>query len=135
MIEAASSYPLLNLFWTMVIFFAWVIWFWLLITILADVFSRSDISGWAKATWTLFMIVVPFVGVLSYLISQSGDMVERRQAQAQAQQASFDSYVRSVAASPEGQAAAEIERAKQLLDSGAINDAEFQTLKQKALIS
>ena len=135
MVEAASDYPLLDVFWSMVIFFAWVIWIWMLFTIFADVFSRSDISGWGKAGWCVFVIVLPFLGVLWYLIAQSRAMAERRAAQAQAAQASFDSYVKSVAASTEGQGAAEIERAKQLLDSGAINEAEYQALKQKVLTS
>src|SRR5665647_728270 len=135
MVEAASDYPLLDVFWSMVIFFAWVIWIWMLFAIFADLFSRSDISGWGKAGWCVFVIVLPFLGVLWYLIAQSRGMAERRAAQAQTAQASFDSYVKSVAASTEGQGAAEIERAKQLLDSGAINEAEYQALKQKVLTS
>ena len=90
---AASSYPLLNAFWTMLIFFAWVIWIWLLITIFSDLFRRHDVSGWGKAGWTAFMLVLPFVGVLVYMISQGQAMSERRLADAQAQQQGFDSYV------------------------------------------
>ena len=116
----------------MLVFFAWVIWFWLLITVLADVFRRHDISGWAKVGWTIFVIVLPFLGVFIYLGTQSKSMAERNQRDAQAAQAQVDDYVRSVAG--EG-AAAEIERAKKLLDSGAISQPEFEAIKQKALAS
>ncbi len=133
MVEAASSYPLLNVFWTMVIFFAWMIWIWLLITIFADLFSRRDIGGWGKAGWTLFVLVLPFVGVLIYLIAQSGAMADRRMAQVKAQQESFDSYVKSVAATSGAAPATEIGRARELLDTGAITQDEFEAIKAKAL--
>ncbi len=74
----AAQYPFLSIFWTMLILVAWVIWIWMVITILVDVFSRRDISGWAKAGWTVFVIILPFVGVLIYLITQGGAMAERR---------------------------------------------------------
>lgn len=133
MVEAASSYPLLNAFWTMLIFFAWVIWIWMLFMIFADLFSRSDIGGWGKAGWTVFVLVLPFIGVLGYLISQSGAMAERRSAEAKASKEDFDAYVKSVAASSDGHGASEITRAKQLLDSGAITPEEYEALKRKAL--
>lgn len=133
MVEAASSYPLLDVFWTMFIFFAWMIWIFMLITIFMDLFGRHDVSGWGKAGWTVFMLVLPFIGVLSYLITQSSSMAERKMAQAQKQQEQFDSYVKSVAGSSEGNPAAEIGRAKELLDGGAITADEFEALKQKAL--
>lgn len=135
MVEAASDYPLMNVFWTMVIFFAWMIWIWLLITIFADLFSRRDVGGWGKAGWTLFVLVLPFVGVLIYLISQSSAMADRRMAQVKAQQESFDSYVKSVAATSDAAPASEIGRAKELLDSGAITQDEYDALKAKALSS
>ncbi len=135
MVEAASSYPLLNVFWTMILFFAFMIWIWLLITIFADLFSRKDIGGWSKAGWTIFVLVLPLIGVLAYLISQSSAMAERRMAQVEASQQSFDSYVKSVAASTDGHGASEISKAKELLDSGAITREEFEALKQKALSS
>src|SRR5690348_10138351 len=91
MVEAASDYPLMNVFWTMVMFFAWMIWIWLLITIFADLFSRRDVGGWAKAGWTVVVLVLPFIGVLAYLISQSSAMADRRMAQVKASQESFDS--------------------------------------------
>lgn len=133
MYQAASDYPLMDVFWTMIVFFFWVIWIWLLFTIFADLFSRRDIGGWAKAGWTVLVLVLPFVGVLAYLISQSSAMAERRMAQVQASQASFDSYVRSVATTTP--AASEISQAKQLLDSGAITSEEYEALKRKVLTS
>src|SRR5215217_2592377 len=74
----AADYPFLDVFWTMLVFFGWVIWFWLLITVFADLFRRHDVSGWGKAGWTLFVIVLPFLGVLIYLIAQGRQMAERR---------------------------------------------------------
>jgi hypothetical protein len=129
--DSSSSYPLLNLVWTMIIFFAWIIWIWLLITIFADLFRRSDLSGWAKAGWVVVLLVLPFVGVLIYLIAQSRGMAERRQKDVQRAQSQFDDYVRSV--SSPGQPAEQIAQGKQLLDSGAITPQEFEALKQKAL--
>jgi hypothetical protein len=127
----AADYPFLDVIWTMIVFFAWVIWFWLLITILADVFRRQDLSGIGKVGWTVFVIILPFLGVLIYLGTQSKHMAERNMSDARRQQDQMDEYVRSVAT--EGGAAAEIERAKKLLDSGAISQAEFDQIKQKAL--
>jgi hypothetical protein len=127
----AADYPFLDVFWTMLVFFAWVIWFWLLITVFADLFRRHDVSGWGKAGWTLFVIVLPFLGVFVYLIAQGKHMAERKAADVQASQAAVDQYVREAAGSsgPSDQ----IARAKELLDSGAIDAAEFEQLKRKAL--
>jgi Phospholipase_D-nuclease N-terminal/Short C-terminal domain len=127
----AADYPFLEVMWTLIVFFAWVIWFWILITILADVFRRRDIGGGKKTLWVLFLIFVPFVGVLVYLIANHDGMAERKMHAAQASQAQFDDYVRSVS----GGGTAEIEKAKQLLDSGAISQAEFDTIKARALAS
>ena len=127
----AADYPFLDIFWTILIFFGWVIWIWMVIAILADVFGRHDISGWVKAAWTVFIIVLPFLGVLIYLITNSKDMAARRARESQAARAEFDDYVKTVAAP--GGAAAEIEKAKQLLDRGAITQAEFDAIKAKAL--
>jgi hypothetical protein len=127
----AADYPFLNILWSMIIFFLWVAWIWILILILSDVFRRRDISGWVKALWVFFLIVLPFLGVLIYLIAESDGMAQRRAEDEQGQRAQMDDYVRSVAGS--GGAAAEIDKAKQLLDSGAINQAEFEALKAKAL--
>jgi len=130
----AADYPFLNILWTMIIFFCWVIWIWMMIVILTDVFRRHDTSGWAKAAWVVFLIVLPFLGVLIYLIANHDGMAERNVKQVQAQQAQFDDYVRSVAADKgDGGAASEIAKAKSLLDSGAINQQEFDALKAKAL--
>jgi hypothetical protein len=129
----AADYPFLDILWTMLIFFAWVIWFWILIRVLVDVFRRHDISGWGKAGWTLFMIVVPFLGVLIYLIAHGQDMGKRDLEEARAQRAQFDDYVRSVA--PEDGGAAQIAQAKSLLDSGTITQDEYDRLKAKALAS
>ena len=127
----AADYPFLNILWTMIIFFAWVAWIWVLIMIFSDLFRRHDTSGWVKAAWVIFLILIPFLGVLVYLIANSHGMNERSAAQAKAQQAHFDQYVQSVATS--SGPAGEIDKAKALLDSGAITQAEFDQLKAKAL--
>ena len=128
----AADYPFLDVLWTMIIFFCWVAWIWLLVLIISDLFRR-DISGWSKALWVIVLIVLPFLGTLIYLIANGNEMTERRVRDVQASQDQFDSYVRTVAAKEGGGAAAEIEKAKQLLDSGAITQAEFDSLKAKAL--
>jgi hypothetical protein len=128
----AASYPFLDVLWTMFIFFLWIIWFWLLFTVFIDIFRRHDISGWSKALWLIFTIILPFLGVFIYLITQNEGMTQRNLDRAQAQKAQFDDYVRTTAGGGGG-AAAEIERAKGLLDSGAITQAEFDAIKQKAL--
>jgi Short C-terminal domain/Phospholipase_D-nuclease N-terminal len=127
----AADYPLLEVFWTILIFFSWIAWIWILVVILGDVFRRRDIGGWAKAAWVVFMIVLPFIGVLTYLIAQHDGMAQRNMEQVQQAQQAFDDRVKSVAAS-EGPAA-EIEKAEQLLARGAITQAEFDALKAKAL--
>ena len=127
----AADYPFLDIFWTMIIFFSWVIWIWTAIAVLSDVFRRHDISGWGKAAWIVFVIVLPFLGVLIYLIANGKHMAERNQQQSRAARAEFDDYVKTVATP--GGAAADIEKAKGLLDSGAITQAEFDALKAKAL--
>lgn len=128
---AATDYPFLDILWTLLIFFAWVIWFWLLITVFADIFRRHDIGGFSKVIWIIFVILLPFLGVFIYLIAQNDGMTKRNLERARAQQAQFDSYVRDTAGS--GGAADEIARAKQLLDTGAINQQEFEAIKQRAL--
>ncbi len=128
-----ADYPFLDVLWTMLVFFGWVIWFWLLITVFADLFRRHDASGGKKVLWMIFVIFVPFIGVFAYLIANGDDMAKRNVRQAQAQQAQFDDYVKTVASS--GGAADEIDKAKKLLDSGAISQAEFDAIKTKALAS
>jgi hypothetical protein len=127
----AADYPFLDVLWSMIIFFVWVTWIWMMILILSDVFRRRDLSGWGKAAWTFFLIILPFLGALIYLIAQSDGMAERRAQDVQGQREQMDDYVRSVAGS--GGAAAEIDKAKALLDSGAITQPEYEALKAKAL--
>ena len=127
----ASDYPFLDVLWTMAIFFLWVLWFSLLFTVFADVFRRNDLSGWGKTGWLVFAIVLPFLGVFVYLITQGTGMTERNLERERTARAQVDEYVRETSAG--GGAAAEIERAKKLLDNGAITQAEFDAIKQKAL--
>jgi hypothetical protein len=117
--------------WTMLVFFLWVIWFWILITVFIDIFRRRDISGWVKTAWIIFTIILPFLGVFIYLITQDDGMAQRNVDRARAQQERFDDYVRTTAGG--GGATAEIEKAKALLDSGAIDQGEYDALKRKAL--
>ena len=134
MVLFAADYPFLDVLWTMIIFFCWVVWIWMMIIILTDVFRRRDNRAGRRPLWVVFLIVLPFLGALVYLIANHDGMAERNVKQAQAQQAQFDDYVRTVATEQGGGgAAAEIEKAKQLLDSGAINQQEFDALKAKAL--
>ena len=129
----AADYPFLDVLWTMIIFFCWVAWIWLLIIIFSDLFRR-DISGWAKAAWIVFLIILPFLGALIYLIAEGRQMTERRVRDVQVQQSQFDDYVRNVAKDGGTAGSAhEIARAKELLDSGAITQQEFEQLKAKAL--
>ena len=127
----AASYPFLNVLWDILIFFAWVIFIWIAITVLIDVFRRHDISGWAKAAWVVFVVILPWIGVLTYLIVNHTGMAERKAQDTQVAQAQFDQYVRSAAG--KGGPASEIQTAKQLLDSGAISQQEFDAIKAKAL--
>ena len=127
----ASDYPFLDVMWTMLVFFVWIAWFLLLFRIIGDIFRRRDLGGGAKTVWLIFVILLPFLGVFVYLVSQNDGMNQRQAEQMQAQQARMDDYVRSVAAS--GGPAAEIEKAKGLLDSGAISQSEYDSIKAKAL--
>jgi hypothetical protein len=117
--------------WTMFIFFAWILFFWLLFVVFGDLFRRTDIGGWGKAGWTIFVICLPFLGMLVYLIAEGKAMGERSMKQAQDAQAQMDTYVRSAAGSADP--AAQIAKAKELLDGGAITQAEYDGLKAKAL--
>jgi phospholipase D-like protein len=126
-----AAYSFGDVMWTMFVFFAWILFFWLLFGVFGDLFSRHDVSGWAKAGWTIFVIILPFLGIFVYLISQGKGMGERAQQRAQAQQTQMDDYVRSVATS--SSPTEEIAKGKQLLESGAITQAEFDELKARAL--
>ena len=127
----AADYPLMDIIWTMLVFFGWVIWFWLLITVFSDLFRRHDISGWGKAAWTLLVIVLPFLGVLIYMIAQGKEMAERSASEVRARRGEFEDYVRDVAA--DSGPSDQIAKAKDLLDRGAIDQAEFEGIKRKAL--
>jgi hypothetical protein len=126
----AADYPFMDVLWTMLLFFLWVIWIWIVVSVLMDVFRRHDIGGWAKAAWVIFVVVLPWVGVLVYLIAQHDGMRERSLEQARSQKQAFDEYVRDTAG---GGSAGEIAKAKELLDAGAITQQEFEALKTKAL--
>jgi|SRR6476620_5105803 len=130
MLLTAADYPFLDVFWSMIIFFFWVIWIWIVITVLIDIFRRNDIGGFAKAAWVIFVVILPWLGVLIYLIAQHDGMQKRSMDQALAQRRALDEHVRDAAG---GGSAAEIAKAKELLDAGAITQAEFETLKAKAL--
>ena len=127
-----ANYNFASFLWDVLVIFAFVIWFWLLITVFSDVFRRRDISGWGKAAWIILVIILPYLGVFIYLIAEHDGMAERNMRAVEAQKAAADDYIRSVAGGGSG-AAAEIESAKGLLDSGAITQAEFDAIKAKAL--
>ena len=127
----AADYPFLDVLWTLIVFFIWVAWFMLLFHIVGDVFRRRDIGGGTKTLWLLFILFVPFLGTFVYLIANNNEMAERDLGEAQRSQAQFDNYVRSVSGGP----AAEIDKAKQLLDSGTITQNEFDAIKSRALAS
>ena len=126
----AADYPFLDVLWTMFIFFLFIIWIWILITVFADIFRRKDASGFTKAAWIVFVILLPYLGVLIYLIAEHNGMADRSEAQMRQIKAQQDDYIKSVAGSSP---ADQIAQAKSLLDSGAISQAEFDALKAKAL--
>ena len=130
---ADSSYPLLNIFWSMFIFFLWVIWFWILITVFIDIFRSHDLSGFAKALWFLFVLFIPLLGVLVYLIARGGKMHEHAVRQAQQQDAEFRSYVQQAAASSPASTADQLARLAGLRDRGVISAEEFEREKAKVL--
>ena len=131
----AADYPFMDIVWTMIIFFTWVMWIWMMVYIFTDVFRRRDIGGWHKAAWCVFMIVLPFLGVLVYLIAQHDGMAQRNLERLQSAEAAFDARVQAAAAAQDsgGGATGEIDRARKLLDDGTINQAEFEKIKTKAL--
>jgi TRAP-type C4-dicarboxylate transport system permease small subunit len=127
----ATSYPFLNVLWDILIIFAWILFIWIAIVVFTDIFRRRDISGWAKAAWVVFIVILPWIGVLVYLIFNHDGMADRNEKQSKAAQASFDEYVRQAAG--KGGPASEIDTAKKLLDSGTITQAEFDDIKAKVL--
>jgi hypothetical protein len=133
MAAAADDYPLLDLMWTFVVFFGFVVCFWLLITVFGDLFRRHDLSGWAKTGWIVFVLLLPLIGSLTYLITQGRSLADREVRQAEQAKQQTDDYIRSVAA-PGYRAVDEIARGKKLLDDGAISPEEFEQLKRRALV-
>jgi Short C-terminal domain/Phospholipase_D-nuclease N-terminal len=127
----ASSYPFLEVIWTMIVFFAFVVWLWLLFTVLSDLFRRHDTSGFVKVLWIIFIIIAPYIGVFVYLILQHTGMTERAIKQQEAARGQLDAYMRSVAG--QSDPTDQIAKAKQLFDQGAITQQEFDELKRKAL--
>ena len=130
--DSSSSYPFFSALWLMIVFFAFIIWIWLLISIFADIFRRRDIGGGMKAIWIIFVILLPYLGVLVYLIAEHNGMADRSAEQMKAAQAQQADYIKSVAGAGTSPAD-QIASAKQLLDSGTITQAEFDTIKAKAL--
>jgi ABC-type multidrug transport system fused ATPase/permease subunit len=128
----AYTYPLLSIFWTMLEFFVFFLWIWLLIVIFGDIFRSRDMGGLAKALWVLFVIIVPYLGVLIYLIARGGKMHERAAAAAAQQQQAFDAYVKQTAASSGG-SADELAKLADLKAKGVLTDAEFEAQKAKVL--
>ena len=131
MLLADSSYPLLNIFWTILIFFLWVIWIWILIMVFIDIFRSPDLSGWAKALWFLFVLFIPLIGVLVSLIARGGSMHERAARQAQQQDEAFRSYVQQTAG--ESSSADQLAKLADLRDRGVITAQEFESQKAKIL--
>jgi hypothetical protein len=126
-----GDYTFWDALWTIFVFFLWILWFFLLFKIIIDIFRRHDVGGGKKVVWLIFILFVPFLGAFAYIIANGDDMAKRDMERAQAQQAQFNDYVQTVAGGP----AQEIDKAKQLLDSGAISQAEFDSIKAKALAS
>jgi len=128
----AYDYPLLGLFWTFLWFFIWIAWIVLLFRVFADLFRNHSMSGWGKALWSIFVILVPFLGVLVYLIAHGKDMQQRDIESAKASEAAFQDYVRS-AAGTSGSTAEELAKLADLRDRNVISAAEFETQKSKLL--
>jgi hypothetical protein len=133
MILANTGYPVLSVMWSVFIFFGWIVFIWLLITVYMDLFRRNDISGWAKAAWVIFTIFLPFIGTFTYLLVYGRGMDRRSVTDSLQQKHEFDDYVRSVSASAPANSTDEIAKARALLDQGAITPDEYEFLKQRAL--
>ncbi len=127
----ATSYPLLEVFWTMLVFFCFVIWIWLLFTVFADLFRRSDIAGWGKTGWIIFVIVLPYLGVLVYLIAEHNGMTKRNLQQQEAARVQMENYLRSVAGRSDP--TQQIAKGEELLKNGSITQPEFEQIKKGAL--
>jgi hypothetical protein len=130
--SSLSSYPLLNLFWTMLFFFMWVIWIWVLITVFIDIFRSHDLGGGAKALWFLFVLFIPLIGVLVYLIARGTGMHERAEQRAERQNEQLQSYLQQ-SAGTQNTTADQLTKLASLRDSGAITPEEFEQQKAKVL--
>jgi hypothetical protein len=132
-----ADYTFIDVFWSMLVFFAWVMFIWLLVAIWADIFRRDDLSGWGKAAWLIFTIALPFLGAFVYLITQNDGMNERNSARGRRGARRYDPVIQEaerLTSAPSGESAAtEIARGKELLDRGVITQAEFDVLKTNAL--
>ncbi|GAA5021199.1 SHOCT domain-containing protein [Kitasatospora paranensis] len=131
--QLATDYPVLNLFWTMLMFFLWILWFFLLFKIILDIFRDDDLSGWGKAGWLIFVILLPFLGVFVYLIARGKSMGQRDMQQMQEQQSAMDSYIRKTAGSAGGSTTEELARLAELKQQGHISEEEFLKAKAKIL--
>ena len=131
----ASSYPVLDAFLTMLYFFLFIIWIWLLIMVFMDIFRSHDMGGGAKALWCIFVIILPFLGVFVYLLARGGKMHERAAAEAAQQQKAFDAYVRQTAGTDGGDTASQLSKLADLKAQGVLTDAEFEAQKAKVLAS
>ncbi|MFB7614699.1 SHOCT domain-containing protein [Kitasatospora sp. NPDC056181] len=138
-----DNYPLLNIFWTMLELFLWILWFFLLFKIITDIFRSEDLGGWGKAGWLILVILLPFLGVLVYVIARGRSMGERDIAQAQKSEAAFKAYVRDAAADTPGAGGAggggrshvdDLAKLAELKASGAISEEEYQKAKEKLLV-
>lgn len=134
LLAASTNYPVLDVFWTIFEIFAFVVWFWLLVVILMDIFRSSDLSGWAKAGWTIFVLFLPLIGILTYLIIRGPSMHERSAREARQQEAAFRSYVQEAAGSSPS-SADELAKLAELRQRGVISSAEFEREKSKILAS
>ena len=132
---AAYNYPILDAFLTMLYFFLFIVWIWLLITVFIDIFRSRDMGGGAKALWVIFVIILPFLGVFVYLLARGGKMHERAAAEAAQQQKAFDSYVRQAAGTEGADTAAQLAKLADLKAQGVLSDAEFEAQKAKVLAS
>jgi hypothetical protein len=129
--DSSSGYPALNVFWTIIEIFLWILWFWILITIFIDIFRSSDLSGWGKALWFIFVLLVPLIGVLVYLIVRGHGMQERSMKEARQQDQQFREYVQQTAGTPS--TADELSKLASLRDQGVISAEEFEREKSKLL--
>jgi ABC-type multidrug transport system fused ATPase/permease subunit len=131
----ASSYPVLDAFLTMLYFFLFIIWIWLLIMVFMDIFRSHDMGGWAKALWVIFIIILPFLGVFVYLIARGGKMHERAAKEAAQQQQAFDAYIKQTAGTSGDTTADQLSKLADLKSNGVLTDAEFEAQKAKILAS